>query len=308
MHKKPGFSLAKGSDLENISAAMTLCSALLLPTLASLPMAPPPIFKLGPFEVSNSMIVAWTVAALIILFAQIATRNLSLVPNRKQGIWEMIIEAVSGILEGILGHDLMRKTFWFFATVFIFIAGCNYFALFPGVGTIGWGEGTAWWNLEHIDRPLIRGVNADANMTLGMALVFFFLWLVWSFRALGVGGVVHHIFGSKAKLGGLLGIVVGGIFIFVGLIEVISILFRPVSLTFRLYGNIYGGESMLESIYHLNPNLAFLTLIPFYFFEVLVATVQAMVFCLLTAAFTGMMCRHDDAEHGHENAHEAGPA
>ena len=69
----------------------------------------------------------------------------------------------------------MKKTFWFFATIFIFILFTNWAGLIPGVGTIGWGIPNAQGGLDHIARPLFRGVNADLNMTLAMATIFFAL-------------------------------------------------------------------------------------------------------------------------------------
>ena len=95
------------------------------------------------------------------------------------------------------------------------------------------------------------------------------------------------------------------IFLFVGLIEVISITFRPVSLSFRLYGNIFAGENILESMMHLVPWLGWLLPLPFYFLELLVGLVQALVFALLTSVFTALMAGHHEDSHskGHEHAH-----
>jgi F-type H+-transporting ATPase subunit a len=92
------------------------------------------------------------------------------------------------------------------------------------------------------------------------------------------------------------------VFIVVGVLEVVSILFRPVSLSFRLYGNVFAGENMLESMARLVPGWlgAIIIPIPFYFLEVLVGLVQALVFMLLTAVFTLLICTHDE---GHEKAH-----
>ena len=89
------------------------------------------------------------------------------------------------------------------------------------------------------------------------------------------------------------------IFFIVGLLEVVSILFRPISLSFRLFGNVYAGEIMLESMSHLVPSLAWLIPIPFYFMELLVGFVQALVFMLLTAVFTLLIAQH---EPGHGEA------
>ena len=92
------------------------------------------------------------------------------------------------------------------------------------------------------------------------------------------------------------------IFFLVGFLEVFSILFRPVSLSFRLYGNIFAGENMLEAMANLVPSLKWLIPVPFYFMELLVGLVQALVFMLLTAVFTMLICMHEEG-HGHEKAH-----
>ena len=79
----------------------------------------------------------------------------------------------------------------------------------------------------------------------------------------------------------------------VGIIEVISILFRLVSLTFRLFGNIFGGENLLTSMHGI---FAYILPVPFYFLEMLIALIQALVFTLLVAVYIGLICNHGDEE------------
>jgi len=83
------------------------------------------------------------------------------------------------------------------------------------------------------------------------------------------------------------------VFFAAGFIEIVSILFRPISLSFRLYGNIFAGENMLETMSRMIPGLGWLLPIPFYFMELLVGLVQALVFMLLCAVFTLLMCQHE---------------
>jgi F-type H+-transporting ATPase subunit a len=249
--------------------------------------------------VTNSMLVTWIVAAGLILFSRIATRNIQMVPTGAQNFWEWLVESLHDFLEGIIGHDLAKKTFWFFATIFIFILFTNWFGLIPGVGTIGWGtpkEGSSFL-LENVSNPLLRGGNADLNMTLAMSMIFFFFWTVWALQANGVKGFFLHLFGAKGESTGLLKLLLVVIFFFVGFLEVFSILFRPVSLSFRLYGNIFAGENMLEAMSTLVPALNWLLPVPFYFMELLVGVVQALVFMLLTAVFTLLICMHEEGEH-----------
>jgi F-type H+-transporting ATPase subunit a len=189
-------------------------------------------------------------------------------------------------------------TFWFFATLFIFILFVNWFSLIPGVGTIGWGHYDPATRVFHVDRPLLRGGNADLNMTTAMAAVFFVLWLIWAIQANGVGGFLRHLFGPKGETSGFLKLVMVVMFFLVGCLEVVSILFRPVSLSFRLFGNIYAGESVLEVMSSMVPALSWLLPIPFYFMEILVGVVQALVFMLLTAVFT-LLIVEDESETAH---------
>src|SRR5688572_15500598 len=90
--------------------------------------------------ITNSMVVTWIVALFLILFAQFATRQVKDVPTGAQNFWEWLVESLYTFLENIIGHDLVKKTFWFFATIFIFILFSNWFGLIPGVGTMGWGH------------------------------------------------------------------------------------------------------------------------------------------------------------------------
>jgi F-type H+-transporting ATPase subunit a len=270
---------------------------------AGLPAAAPVILDLGFFKVTNSMVVTWTVAVLLIVLAQAATRNLKQVPEGLQNFWEWLVESLHDFLEGIVGSDLVKQTFWFFATVFIFILASNWFGLIPGVGTIGWGHPDASGSLHHISEPVLRGVNADLNMTLAMSMVFFVCWTYWALKANGPAGFILHIFGPKGDTTGLLKVLMIAVFVLVGVLEVVSILFRPVSLSFRLFGNIFAGENMLETMTTLGGwSAGWLLPIPFYFMELLVGLVQALVFMLLTSVFTLLICQHEEG-HGHGNAH-----
>jgi len=259
-----------------------------------LPLYAPVLVDLGPIKITNSMVVTWVVAALIIWFARSATQNLKEVPEGKQNFWEWLVEGLYEFLEGIIGHHLVKQTFWFFATLFIMILACNWFGLVPGVGSVGWSH-----DFHHIERPLLRGANADLNMTFAMAMIFFACWIYWALKANGPGGFILHIFGPKGETAGFMKVLMIVVFFMVGILEVVSILFRPVSLSFRLYGNIFAGENMLETMAMLSNNFfaSFLLPIPFYFMDLLGGMVQALVFMLLTAVFTLLICTHEEGEH-----------
>ena len=257
-----------------------------------LPSAAPDLFKSLP--ISNSMVMTWVVALLLIVFARIATQRIQEVPVGAQNFWEWLVESLHEFLAGIIGHHLVKKTFWFFATIFILILFENWAGLVPGVGTL-------FVKVDEVWTPLLRGANADLNMTFAMGMVFFALWLVWALQENGPRGFFLHIFGPKGDMTGFLKVLMMVIFFAAGIIEVVTILFRPVTLSFRLYGNIFAGENMLEAMSTLVQEPAWLKAvasvlvpIPFYFLEVLVGLVQALVFMLLTAVFTVLICQHDE--------------
>jgi len=251
------------------------------------------------FKVNSSMLITWVVALLLILSAQIATRRIKDVPTGAQNFWEWLVESLYNFLQNIIGPVLVRQAFWFFATIFIFILALNWCSLIPGVGTIGWGVPNEAGALTHISRPILRGSNADLNMTLSMSLIFFACWIYWALKANGPGGFLLHLFAPKGEVSGFfMKTLMVIIFFCVGLLEVVSILFRPVSLSFRLYGNIFAGENMLETMTTLGaPYFGWLLPLPFYFMELLVGFVQALVFMLLTAVFTLLIMPEEGHKH-----------
>ncbi len=259
----------------------------------------PVLFHVGSIPVSNSILVSWIVTLVIIFMVRAAAGKVQLVPAGIQNFFEFMIETLYETLEGIMGAHLTRKTFWFFASVFLFILFANWLSLVPLIGNLtvvpeGGGQPVG----------MLRAVNSDLSMPLAIASLYGILWLYWSMTEVGPIGFLKHIFGVKGGVEGALKWALVPIFFAVGLIEVISILFRQVSLPLRLYGNIFAGENLLEAMTHLGLSfhgpakvLGLLLPLPFYFLEILVAFVQALVFMLLTAVFTGMMCQHEEEAH-----------
>ncbi len=256
-----------------------------------LPRAPVPLVSIFGFEINNSMIAAGIASVIVIVVVQVAMRAPKLVPSGLQNLVEWIVELMRDFIESITGRETMQRAFWYFGGLFVFIFAGNVLGLVPGVGTFGYGHGEGWD--FKVTQPFLRGANANDNLTAAYTAVFFFMWFYWCIRQIGVRGVLFDIFGSKVKFPNpILNFVFVLVFFFVGLIEVFSIIVvRPIAFTFRLYGNIYGGESFLDTIYRNAPNafLATLFLIPGYLWEFVVAFVQAFVFFILTVVFTGIL-------------------
>jgi F-type H+-transporting ATPase subunit a len=296
--RRPGRLAARASSL--VALGMVLLPGSSFADVSSherhgLPQSAVDLARPFGIPVTNSMVVSWAVALALIAFARMATRDMKQVPSGAQNLFEWLVAGLYELLEGILGTHLVKRTFWFFATLFIFVLATNWAGLVPGVGTMGWGRplGTRFL----VEQPLLRGANADLNMTLAMAVSFFAWWIVWALREVGVRGVLHELFAPKGETTGVMRLLMFVVFFAAGLLEVISILFRPVSLSFRLYGNIFAGENMLETMATLVPGLGWLLPVPFYFLELLVGLVQALVFMLLTAVFTLLICQHEEPAH-----------
>ncbi|HEV3064860.1 MAG TPA: F0F1 ATP synthase subunit A, partial [Chthoniobacterales bacterium] len=196
---------------------------------------------------------------------------------------------------------MIPKVFPLIATQFIFILTANWFGLIPGVGTIWIRTGT------DVVQPLLRPANADLNMTLGMALFFMAWWLLWTIQEVGVIGFLKENFAPKGGLKGALWVVLLPLFAFVGVIEMVSIAIRPVSLSFRLFGNMYAGETLLHTMSALSASLpvplnwlcSILFPLPFYFLELLVGLLQAFVFAMLCAVYIKLSTEHEEGERAH---------
>lgn len=266
------------------------------------------IKRIGVFPITNSMVTSWVVSIFIIIFIKLLVGKTSLVPTKGQLVLESAVNVLRGITEPIVGRKVFYPSFWLLSGLFIFILIQNLSALLPGVGTIGYGYDDGGHFV--VEKPLVRPANADLNMTLALALVANICWVYFIVKYAGIKAIMKDWFGNKADKNqvpflvfGLLGI----LFIAVGLIEVLSILFRPISLTFRLFGNVYGGESLLHSMFYLGDKLGLsgnwinflmtVAPIPFYFMEVLIGIVQALVFMLLVSVYIGLICNHEEEHH-----------
>lgn len=249
--------------------------------------------------ITNSIVTAWIVAIALVVLIRLACGHPKLVPSKGQYAIETIIGMFREILEPILGKKAFPAAFPLLICLFFFILAQNWAGLIPGVGTVGWHElGADGAEVGFV--PWFRALGADMNGTLGLALVSFGAWLILIFRFAGPKAVLHEWFGNKADKRDVPAAVyyfLSLIFAATGIIEIISIIFRPVSLSFRLFGNVFGGETLMHSTGYFTA---------FYFLELLVGVVQALVFTLLSAVYIGLITNHDDGEHAEEG--DAGAA
>lgn len=269
------------------------------------PQAAPILFNIGPLPVTNSMVCTWIVAALIVLIVRLTTWKMKEVPGGGQNLMEALIEGWEGLMANVLEPKVLKWVFPFAMSFFIFIVISNLTDLLPGVGSIGFGKPDRGnpmpFAIEHVTKPFFRPPTTDANLTVAMAGIFFVMSLYWAVKYNGPFGVIKHVFGVKVESNKWAYPLLLVLFIFIGVMESFSILFiRPVALALRLYGNIFGGETMLSMALSQKPWwFAVMVAIPGYFFEVVVCLLQAFVFTMLVVAFTGTLCTHSDEEQGH---------
>jgi F-type H+-transporting ATPase subunit a len=255
--------------------------------------------------ISNSIVCSWIVAAIILIVVRVTTwKNIKEIPSGMQNLMEMIVESWEIFMTDVLDARVTRWVFPFATTFLIFIVMCNYVDLIPGVGSIGFGtpakNSPLPFAIENVSRPFFRPPTSDANLTVAMTAIFLVMCLFWAIRYNGVWGFTKHVFGVKMQVNKWVFPLISLLFLFIGFMEVVSILFaRPVALAMRLYGNVFAGETMLDMGMHIPSWLgSFAITLTVYFYEAFVCGVQAFVFGLLVVAFVGTMCSHEE-EPGH---------
>lgn len=273
--------------------------------------APEVIFHLGSFPVTNTILNTILVDIIILSFALVASRKLSLVPAGIQNLTEYLIESFYNLTSSIAGKRT-NMIFPFFMTFFLFILVANFTNLIPGLSAIGFDKTLPEAHGEHHFVPILRGTTSDLNTTLALALVSLTATHILSIRILGVKEYLSRfvpllspilaVFSGKLKFKpspkafALFFAALFNMFIlsFVGVLEIVSEFVKVVSLSFRLFGNIYAGEVVLHTISGM---VAFIAPLPFLLLEVIVSFVQALVFSMLTLVFMVILTtpHHEEA-------------
>jgi F-type H+-transporting ATPase subunit a len=253
------------------------------------------LFQIGGIPVSNSILTTWILAAVIIIAIRVLIGTPKIVPNKGQALVENMASGLRDALEPIVGKSMIGKVFPTLCGFFIFILLMNWSGLLPGVGTIKYNSDGHWLDA-------VRPATSDLNTTLALSIISFVAWTYFVLRYAGFKVLIFDLFGNKAdkkELSFPMWIMLSFIFLGVGGIEVVSIAFRLISLSFRLYGNVFGGENLIHALGGIAPYVvpAVAGLL-----EVLVGLIQAFVFTLLSAVYIGLICNHEgghDEEHAH---------
>ncbi|MBA2364065.1 MAG: F0F1 ATP synthase subunit A [Chloroflexia bacterium] len=246
-------------------------------------LAPEELFSIGPVHVTNSMVTTLLVVLVVSLLAIWLTRRMQLIPGGKQNFLEVVVEGLLGLVEGAAGRRVGRIILPLIGTLFVYILVANWFALLPGIGTI-------IYHGEH-DVPLLRAPNSDYNMTLAMAFLTMVIVQVAGFAAHGFGHLKEYF--PK----------VGRIYL-VNPLNIIDEFARLLSLSVRLFANVFAGEVLVGVMLALS-FVAVFAVIPvvvpaiFLALEVFFGAIQALVFALLSLIYISL------AVGGHSEGHDA---
>ena len=246
-----------------------------------------PVFNLGNFTVTNSLLNSWLVVMVIVIISLALHRKIKKIPKGIQNALEIIIEGALDLCDSVTGsREKSLKFFPIVFALFTFILLNNWLGLLPGIGSIG------YYALEEGHKvfiPFFRGGTADLNTTLALALFSVIGANIIGMIMVGAWTYLNKFINIKAFLEIPQKIIkeptvvlVNPIKAFVGLVEIIAEIAKVASLSFRLFGNIFAGEVLLASMAAL---FAFLLPIPFMFLELIIGIIQALIFAVLTLVY-----------------------
>ncbi|HVF69378.1 MAG TPA: FoF1 ATP synthase subunit a [Xanthomonadales bacterium] len=291
--------------------------------------APDIITQIGPLPITNTLLHTLIVDGVLIALALTIYKNLKTIPHSLQAIIEPVIEAMYSLTESIATSKIAtQRIFPYVMTFFLFILTANFTGLLPGVGTIGFHKDGATHSqaiskahatepaheentvnheatpvgkekaVEHTSDaahteasfiPLLRGATSDINLTLALAIISVVVTHMLSIQVTGINDYLARYFSFNP------------INLYVGLLELVAEVTKIISLSFRLFGNIFAGEIALHTISNL---VAFVAPLPFLLLESIVSIVQALVFSVLTLVFMAVLTtpHHNEAHEGVSHA------
>lgn len=231
------------------------------------------LFTIAGFPVTNSMLVAWAAALLLIGLGVAATRKIADVPRGAQNFFELIVETIlSGIDTVTHNRNESQRFFPLIATIFLFVLIVNWAGLLPGMG------GAFGVKVIHEGHPtiipFIRSTSADLNFTIALAALSVITAQVLGIASIGIAKYAGKFFNFSSPIN-----------FFVGILELVSEVAKLISFSFRLFGNIFAGEVLLTVMTVLVP---YIIPLPFLMLEVFVGLIQALVFAMLTLVFAKM--------------------
>lgn len=232
-------------------------------------LAPTVVGHIGGFPITNTLLTVWLVMAILFVLAFFVRKNVRMVPGKLQVICEALLGGVLDYSAEVLESKVLAKRFFpLIMTIFIFILAINWVGLLPGVTSIGFYEQKEKV-MEFV--PLLYPANTDLNITIAFAVVAFFTIEIAGVVLLGFWKYAGKFINFKSPLK-----------FFIGIIELLSEVARLVSFSFRLFGNIFAGKTLILVALFFVP---LIVPVPLLAFELFVGFIQAFVFAVLTLYF-----------------------
>ncbi len=279
--------------------------------LPHIQVAADPLYPGAPAFLTNTFLLTVVSALIVLGFFLIAAYKPKIVPGFLQNLVEWVFESLLHLCEEVAGKKNGRRFFPWVASIFLLILIANWWEVIPGIESIGLkttseeissacahvGSGVfLTGNVSNCIVPFFRPPATDLNFTIALAVVSVVMTQVYGFMVLGWRvQISRYIVLSDGPIGFV-----------VGLLEIPLELLRVLSLSFRLFGNLFAGDVLLLVMAFISVGIG---AIPFYFLEVFVGFIQAFVFAFLTLIFMTLGTTahgHADVEEEHsaEVAHE----
>ncbi len=240
--------------------------------MLNISFTPEPIFHIGSFVITNSLLVAWIGILILFILCIIGTRKLKMIPSGLQALLEYMVEALERMVHGVTDDKEQTKKFFpFIASIFVYLILLNWMEVIPGFSTIG------IWEVDRGEAvlvPFFRAATADLNLTIAMAVISVLVVQVTGIAALGFFKYAGKFITFRGPMAFI-----------VGILELISEVVKIISFSFRLFGNLFAGEVLLIVMTYLVP---FVIPMPFIGLEIFVGFIQALVFAMLTLVFLKM--------------------
>jgi F-type H+-transporting ATPase subunit a len=261
--------------MQHLSFAEVLAQAAETPPHGAQVPQPPPeyVFTLFGLPVTNTILTAWIVIIIMVVFAYVVTRHMKEQPSGWQNVVELIVELWTGVADQAMGPRRARRFMPLVATAFLFILVSNWFGLLP-ISYI------TFINAEGETVPLFRSANSDLNVTAAMAITMIGLAEFFELRSLGIFGYIKGL-------------------VIPNPMRWLEIFTRPLSLAFRLFGNIFAGEVLLATMLAVAPYVLFV----FLGLELFVGLIQALIFSMLSMVFLSIATVHEEAHGAHAEEH-----
>jgi F-type H+-transporting ATPase subunit a len=264
-----------------------------------------PIFHIGNFQITNSLLTSWVAVLVIFVFALAIRLKLKKIPGKVQNVFEVIFEGALSLVDQVTNdRKISKKIFPLVFSLFVFILVNNWLGLLPILGSFGFlvneGVHTAFV-------PLLRSGTADINTTLALSIMIVIGSNLFGIFAIGLWKTFNKYVNIKALWSIIPKVrkdptilLVAPINFFVGLLELVGEMAKIASLSFRLFGNVFAGEVLLASMAAI---FAYIVPGPFLFLEVFVGLIQALIFALLSAVYF-TIASQDHSEHDEHEKHK----